>query len=76
VGFARRALAVIVLGLASALHASAQNADNVEVSNELIVETNSGAVRGFEKSGVRLFLGIPYAAPPVGDLRWQPPSPL
>ena len=39
------------------------------------VNTTDGPVRGFVREGVRTFLGIPYAAPPVGDLRWMPPEP-
>ncbi|HQU83678.1 MAG TPA: carboxylesterase family protein, partial [Pyrinomonadaceae bacterium] len=41
------------------------------------VKTKNGVVEGTEKqkSGVTIFKGIPYAAPPVGDLRWQPPQP-
>lgn len=38
------------------------------------VQTNEGPVKGFLKNGVAEFLGIPYAAPPVGNLRWQPPQ--
>lgn len=39
-----------------------------------IVKTRTGAVRGTVDGNVRVFLGIPYAAPPVGNLRWQPPA--
>jgi para-nitrobenzyl esterase len=39
----------------------------------LQVRTEQGTVEGIRVKGVREFLGIPYAAPPVGDLRWRPP---
>ena len=44
-------------------------------SNVSLVVTDEGTVRGRVGARMRSFLGIPYAAPPVGDLRWQPPRP-
>jgi para-nitrobenzyl esterase len=40
------------------------------------VKTDAGTVRGKSDGTVAAFLGIPYAAPPVGDLRWKPPAPV
>src|SRR5215475_14358430 len=40
------------------------------------VKTHSGAIEGKDDGKVHAFLGIPYAAPPVGDLRWKEPQPV
>ncbi|TDC43900.1 carboxylesterase family protein [Actinomadura sp. KC345] len=40
-----------------------------------IVETEYGSVRGKADGKVRVFQGIPYAAPPVRELRWKNPKP-
>lgn len=40
-----------------------------------VVETRAGRVRGAREDGVFAFRGIPYAAPPVGPLRFRPPRP-
>jgi para-nitrobenzyl esterase len=42
------------------------------------VKTANGMVEGSSEksSGIRTFKGVPFASPPVGDLRWQPPQPV
>ena len=41
-----------------------------------VVPVEGGAVRGSQWNGSFLFRGIPFAAPPVGELRWKPPQPV
>src|SRR5690242_19290480 len=40
------------------------------------VAVEAGTIQGAVGDGVLRFKGIPYAAPPVGDLRWRPPQPV
>ena len=40
-----------------------------------IVRIDDGLIRGASATGVNSFLGLPYAAPPTGNLRWRPPQP-
>ncbi len=39
------------------------------------VQVETGALQGATEFNMNVFKGIPYAAPPVGDLRWRPPQP-
>jgi para-nitrobenzyl esterase len=40
-----------------------------------VARTENGPVRGLVHSDYTQYLGVPYAAPPVGGLRWRPPEP-
>jgi para-nitrobenzyl esterase len=69
---ARRALiGAVALGLAAAC-AGQGGAPGATPAG--VVTVTGGTLRGSVSGGVRTFLGIPYAAPPVGALRWRAPQ--
>ncbi|MBC2666989.1 carboxylesterase family protein [Novosphingobium flavum] len=69
---ARRIAATYLLALGAVTgHAAiAQSARSAPMAM-----TREGPVSGSNHSAIRRYLGIPYAAPPTGALRWRPPAP-
>ena len=67
-----RAFIILVGGLLAAAVASAASAPQPSG----IVATAEGPVRGLVDDGVAAFKGIPYAAPPIGERRFQAPAPV
>jgi len=59
-------VAVALIAIASALSQAAGD----------VVAVNGGRLRGTSADGVRVFKGIPFAAPPVGARRWKEPDPV
>ena len=48
----------------------------MEEETRVTIETAAGKIEGRRKGDLCVFKGIPYAAPPVGALRWMPPQPV
>jgi len=48
----------------------------MSISKQATVSTRSGKLEGNFQNGIYVFKGIPYAAAPVGNLRWMPPQPV
>ncbi len=63
--------AATLIGPASAQEASKRKPEPAPA----VVRVDSGQLQGVEAEGVISFKGIPFAAPPVGELRWRPPQP-
>merc|ERR1719361_1416066 len=49
---------------------------NALITNAIIIDTNPGQIEGITADdGTSIFFNIPYALPPIGDLRWRAPKP-
>lgn len=64
-----RSLFTLTCLMAMALTATINAQDRVKIANGTLEGTFN------KETGVRSFKGIPFAEPPVGDLRWKPPQP-
>jgi len=71
----RRLIALGALA-ASLIPSSHLSADPAMPAPDPIVKASAGAMQGKSDGALNVFKGIPYAVPPVGSLRWRPPSPL
>jgi para-nitrobenzyl esterase len=67
--------AVALAALLTSVTTSGAVAQSGRPGGSPVVVTSNGAVRGTTTAGTDQFLGLPYAAPPVGALRWQAPQP-
>lgn len=72
---ASRSLGRVVVALATLGVMAASACGATSAAPGPTVRTSQGELAGVTKAGVDEFLGVPYAAPPVGALRWRPPEP-
>jgi para-nitrobenzyl esterase len=59
---------ILLLAACFAMPAQAQHAVTIDVP--------AGVARGTHEGGLRIFRGLPFARPPVGERRWRPPAEL
>jgi para-nitrobenzyl esterase len=66
----------VTVAIAATLVSSIALSGYGKASSPPLVKTESGLVEGTSEQGVLVYKGIPFAAPPVGALRWRDPQPV
>jgi len=67
---------LVLAAAALALCLSVASARHAQAADETLIQLPDGGVQGQINDASREFLGIPFAAPPTGVLRWRPPAPV
>jgi para-nitrobenzyl esterase len=74
-GRLRGLLTAVAVGAVACLGAAGLASCATATADPAVAQTETGTVHGVVADSSRTFSGIPYAAPPVGDLRWRAPQP-
>jgi para-nitrobenzyl esterase len=68
-------ISLFILALASLTYVGLAALRPPSASAAAPIHTELGMIQGTTEAGLTVYRGIPYAAPPVGNLRWRPPAP-
>ncbi|KAA0021685.1 carboxylesterase/lipase family protein [Antrihabitans cavernicola] len=71
-----RILAVVIVAIAALTGCGSGESEHPAVDAPIDVTTTTGTVHGTATDAVRIFRGIRYAQPPIGERRWTVPQPL
>lgn len=75
-GAAWAVLILVMLGGVACIMSACSEEVPTSLGGLPVIQTKDGPLIANREHGLWVFRGIPYAAPPVGELRWKPPQPV